>query len=232
VAELTSTGVITALSGDSLAWLLPVLERELGSVHVHRHGSFVADAPISPATLLCVDASFIEDEELLHAIHALAPRLVAIVVGPPSFWSFATDLLVQLGITPRGYLTQRDDPESVAVRLQMLSRLASTVGGVEASPEQLDEERNRVVAHLAGAVAHKLKQPLTVALGFLELVLDDPDLELDSETLGYLTQTREALDSMDDVVNRLQEATHYQTRPYAGTLEILDIDGGEGATGR
>jgi signal transduction histidine kinase len=114
----------------------------------------------------------------------------------------------------------------------MLRRLAeSSSRAAEALPEQLDEERNRVVARLAGAVAHKLKQPLTVALGFLELVLDDPELELDAETLAYLGQAREALDSMDDVVNRLQDATHYQTRPYAGTLEILDIDANEAEEG-
>jgi hypothetical protein len=35
----------------------------------------------------------------------------------------------------------------------------------EAIDPQLELERNRVVVQLAGAVAHKLKQPLAVAWG-------------------------------------------------------------------
>ena len=47
--------------------------------------------------------------------------------------------------------------------------------------QQLELERNRVVAQLAGAVAHKLKQPLAVAWGYLELLFDDPRIGLDKE---------------------------------------------------
>jgi two-component system cell cycle response regulator len=89
---------------------------------------------------------------------------------------------------------------------------------------RLELERNRVVAQLAGAVAHKLKQPLAVAWGYLELLLDDPELNIAPSTAGYLVEIREALGTMDEVINRLQEATTYQTRPYAGGLEILDLD--------
>jgi signal transduction histidine kinase len=82
-------------------------------------------------------------------------------------------------------------------------------------------DRDRIVVELAGAVAHKLKQPLAVAWGYLELMLDDPDLELDPKTLGYLTAIQDSLRTMDEVVNNLQQATTYQTRPYASDFEIL-----------
>ena len=89
---------------------------------------------------------------------------------------------------------------------------------------RLELERNRVVAQLAGAVAHKLKQPLAVAWGYLELLLDDPELDLAPSTVRYLHEIRDALGTMDGVINHLQQATTYQTRPYAGGLEILDLD--------
>jgi two-component system cell cycle response regulator len=86
----------------------------------------------------------------------------------------------------------------------------------------LELERNRVVVQLAGAVAHNLKQPLAVAWGYLELLLDDPTLTSDLSAT-YVREIQASLRSMDEIINQLQQVTRYQTRPYAGNLEILDI---------
>ena len=85
-------------------------------------------------------------------------------------------------------------------------------------------ERNRVAVQLAGAVAHKLKQPLAVAWGYLELLLDDPNLSLSPASERYLREIQDSLRSMDDVINKLQHVTTIHTRPYAGGMEILDLD--------
>jgi len=95
---------------------------------------------------------------------------------------------------------------------------------VLAPASELELERNRVLVQLAGAVAHKLKQPLAVAWGYLELLLDDPNADLDPSTLRYLREIHAALQTMDDVVNRLQRATVFQSRQYPGSQEILDLD--------
>jgi two-component system cell cycle response regulator len=94
----------------------------------------------------------------------------------------------------------------------------------EAIDPQLELERDRVVVQLAGAVAHKLKQPLAVAWGYLELLLDDPHQDLSPTTIAYLREIQESLHSMDAVINKLQQATTAHTRPYAGGTEILDLD--------
>ena len=91
------------------------------------------------------------------------------------------------------------------------------------SEERLDNVRSRAVAHLAGAASHKLKQPLAVAWGYLELILDDSST-LDPTTLRYLREIQLAVQSMDEVVNRLQVATLHPTRPRRGELDILDLD--------
>jgi signal transduction histidine kinase len=86
-------------------------------------------------------------------------------------------------------------------------------------------ERNRVVVQLAGAVSHKLKQPLAVAWGYLELLLDDPGCaqDLAPTTAMYLREILDSLRSMDEIINQLQQVSSHQTRAYAGTLEILDL---------
>ena len=68
---------------------------------------------------------------------------------------------------------------------------------------QPDLDHDRVSVQLAGAVAHKLKQPLAVAWGYLELLLDDPSLDLAPSTLRYLREIQESLHAMDDVINNL-----------------------------
>ena len=69
----------------------------------------------------------------------------------------------------------------------------------------------------AGAVAHKLKQPLAVAWGYLELILDDPST-LDPTTLRYLREIQLAVQSMDEIVNRLQLGQHPAARA------IIDLE--------
>ena len=98
------------------------------------------------------------------------------------------------------------------------------VDDVVESQLELELVRNRVVVQLAGAVAHKLKQPLAVAWGYLELLLDDPNLALAPSTVRYLREIQESLHTMDEVINKLQQATTHQTRPYAGGSEILDLE--------
>jgi signal transduction histidine kinase len=89
---------------------------------------------------------------------------------------------------------------------------------------ELEREHNRLLVLLAGAVAHKLKQPLAVAWGYMELLLENPPSDLDPTTLAYLREIDASLRTMDDVVNRLQRASVTQTRAYAGGVEILDLD--------
>ena len=68
-------------------------------------------------------------------------------------------------------------------------------------------ERNRVVVQMAGAVAHKLKQPLAVAWGYLELLLDDPNVQLAPSTERYLQENY---------------AEQVETVAYPGTTQAMD----------
>ena len=87
-----------------------------------------------------------------------------------------------------------------------------------------NSERAQVLEELAGAVAHKLKQPLAVAWGYMELLLEDRAHQLDPKTVEYLKEIDGSLRIMDEVINRLQDACGCQTREYAGIAQILDLD--------
>jgi signal transduction histidine kinase len=65
----------------------------------------------------------------------------------------------------------------------------------------------------AGAVAHKLKQPLAVAWGYVELLLDDPNCDLAPSMLHYLHEIETSLHCMDEIINKLQQATTNNSRP-------------------
>jgi signal transduction histidine kinase len=68
-----------------------------------------------------------------------------------------------------------------------------------------------------GAVAHKLKQPLAVAWGYLELILDDTSM-LDPTVLRYLREVQLAVQSIDDIVNGLQR------QQCAGGVEMRNLE--------
>jgi len=90
--------------------------------------------------------------------------------------------------------------------------------------EAWSTDRERVLVELAGAVAHKLKQPLAVAWGYMELLLEDRAADLDPKTVAYLREIDDSLRLMDQVINRLQDACACHTREYAGIAQILDLD--------
>ena len=49
-------------------------------------------------------------------------------------------------------------------------------------------------------------------------------LDPDPQVVRYLREIQESLHTMDEVINKLQQATTHQTRPYAGGSEILDLE--------
>src|SRR5438552_2343410 len=142
---------------------------------------------------------------------ASIPTTCTALPSCPSNWSSC--------LTWTGYLSVTSAAPSKSPRPSHLA-----VDDVVESQLELELVRNRVVVQLAGAVAHKLKQPLAVAWGYLELLLDDPNLALAPSTVRYLREIQDSLHTMDEVIIKLQQATTHQTRPYAGGSEILDLE--------
>jgi PAS domain S-box-containing protein len=82
-------------------------------------------------------------------------------------------------------------------------------------------ERQAVAVELAGVAAHELNQPLTSIFGYAEMLRrrlpeDDPNRK------AVITICQEA-ERMASIVRKIGQITAYQTKPYVGSSQILDI---------
>lgn len=101
-------------------------------------------------------------------------------------------------------------------QLAMESRL------LEAQEQLADRRRNDAIAEVAGAAAHELNQPLTSVMGYAEYlrrgVKEDPSLSHAVDVITAETQR------MADIVRKVGRITRYETKPYVGAANIIDID--------
>ena len=92
----------------------------------------------------------------------------------------------------------------------------------EAQEQLLAQERQAIVAELAGAAAHELNQPLTSVMGYAELLRR----KLDVESPGFAAAEvifKEA-ERMAEIVRKIGKITKYETKSYVGQARILDLD--------
>ncbi len=86
----------------------------------------------------------------------------------------------------------------------------------------LIHERQIAMAELAGATAHELNQPLTVLLGSFELL--EMDLAQDDPLRKELKVIEQELERISNVVKKIGQLTHYETKSYVGQTTIVDLE--------
>ena len=101
-------------------------------------------------------------------------------------------------------------------RLRMEQRLLNI-------QEQLElQERQAMVAQLAGAAAHELNQPLTSILGYAQLI--ERQSEPDATHARPLQIILREVARMADIVRKIGRITRYETKEYVGSASIMDLD--------
>ena len=89
--------------------------------------------------------------------------------------------------------------------------------------EQLElQERQAMVAQLAGAAAHELNQPLTSILGYAQLI--ERQSEADAPHARALQIILREVARMADIVRNIGRITRYETKEYVGKASIMDLD--------
>lgn len=91
-----------------------------------------------------------------------------------------------------------------------------------AQDDRLDGEKLNAALEMAGAVCHKLNQPIQGISGYAELIMlkmDDDD-PLYAKVAGIKTQA----EKMGAITNKLMGITRYQTARYTSGETIVDID--------
>ena len=107
-------------------------------------------------------------------------------------------------------------------RMRMEQKLA------QAQEQLIAQERQAIIAELAGAAAHELNQPLTSVMGFAELLKRKLALLPSPANVEDLGKAAEVIFSeaerMAEIVRKIGKITRYETRPYVGRARILDLD--------
>jgi signal transduction histidine kinase len=101
-------------------------------------------------------------------------------------------------------------------KMRMEQRLA------QAQEQLLTQERQAIVAELAGAAAHELNQPLTSVMGYAELL--KRRLERDTAAYGAAEVIFNEAERMAEIVRKIGKITKYETKSYVGRARILDLD--------
>ncbi len=105
----------------------------------------------------------------------------------------------------------------------------------QAQDQILAQERQAIVAELAGAAAHELNQPLTSVMAYSELLMRklEPSKEAPHEAPIWnaaqviFTQA----ERMAEIVRKIGKITKYETKSYVGRARILDLDKAAGDDG-
>lgn len=107
----------------------------------------------------------------------------------------------------------------LAARLFMLQDITASK---HAQNDRLDSEKLKAALEMAGAVCHKLNQPIQGISGYAELLMlkMDPEDPLYTKIAGIKTQT----EKMGAITSKLMGITRYRTARYTSGETIVDID--------
>lgn len=88
----------------------------------------------------------------------------------------------------------------------------------------VNSEREKVMLEMAGAAAHELAQPITSAMGLIQIILAKNEMNEQKMEYGQeMKMLYECLQRMTDVIHKIQRIRKYETTPYAGAKSIIDI---------
>jgi PAS domain-containing protein len=106
--------------------------------------------------------------------------------------------------------------------LARLFMLQDTTDNKHAQEDRLDSEKLKAALEMAGAVCHKLNQPIQGISGYAELLMlkMDPGDPMYAKIEGIKVQT----EKMGDITKRLMGITRYRTARYTSGETIVDID--------
>lgn len=89
----------------------------------------------------------------------------------------------------------------------------------------IQAERDKVLQEIAGAAAHEINQPLTVGIGYLQLLDDEIKKSgLAGEMSEFTQEVSGQMAKISEIVRRIGQANSYKNKPYVGDIRIADFD--------
>jgi len=107
----------------------------------------------------------------------------------------------------------------IAARLYVLRDITERQ---EAEAARLNSERLKAALEMAGAVCHKLNQPIQGIIGYAELLM--LRMDADDELYRKVERIKAQAEKMGDITNKLMGITRYRTARYTQGETILDVE--------
>ncbi len=130
--------------------------------------------------------------------------------------SFSGSLIME-GDTPVGSVGIFTD---LREKMRMEQRLQ------QAQQQLLAQERQAIVAELAGAAAHELNQPLTSVRNYATLLRRLLSTGTPAASAAEVIESE--AERMAEIVRKIGKITKYETKSYVGNQKILDLDRASG----
>jgi PAS domain S-box-containing protein len=117
---------------------------------------------------------------------------------------------------------EQEEVATVGIFSDLRERITMEAHLVEAREKLVIQEKQAVVAELAGTTAHELNQPLTSVMGYAELLRRR--LPAGSPNLRAVETILREAERMAEIVRKIGKITRYETKAYVGETRILDLD--------
>jgi PAS domain S-box-containing protein len=118
---------------------------------------------------------------------------------------------------------ERDVPVgSVGIFTDLRERMRMEQSLKQAQDQLIEQERQAIIAELAGAAAHELNQPLTSVLNYATLLRRLS--AADTPAHGAAVVIEQEAERMAEIVRKIGKITKYETKSYVGSAKIFDLD--------
>ncbi|MEZ4286966.1 MAG: PAS domain S-box protein [Polyangiales bacterium] len=118
---------------------------------------------------------------------------------------------------------ERNAPSAIVLMFTDLrERVRAERRLAEAQKQLAFNERQAVLAELAGTAAHELNQPLTSMMAYAEMLLRKSGER--SDVSKAATVMMQEAERMAEIVKKIGRITKYETKSYVGEQRIFDLD--------
>jgi DNA-binding response OmpR family regulator len=109
---------------------------------------------------------------------------------------------------------------------EQIARARSALRAKQLVEERIAEKQRLTLLELAGAVAHKMNQPLTSMSIIVEtLLVSQGSADLSSDRLmAKLGEMQRLVDKMAQIVKQVAGVVDYRTVDYVGDVRIIDLE--------
>ncbi len=213
-------GLIISQKDDDVAAFEFNLTTLLGLQMIHCHSFIDAERILTSRS---VDIVFLDTR--LNHVNPFS--ICKFIKSDKNLWSIAVIALLAkndvlnrknaLNYGADDYLTLPFDDSELLVRTRAQLRLR------ELYLKVLQTERLNVLFEMAGAAAHELAQPVTGALGLIDLIRLKSEAGQANDLSTELRMLYECMQRASEVIHKIQRIRRYETTDYAGARKIIDI---------